>query len=53
MSLVYRLYQHLYYPCAQCQRSYRWCECGLPYYFTAEVLQYSEQSALACERWLL
>jgi hypothetical protein len=24
--------QHLDDLCAQCERSYRWCECGLPDY---------------------
>jgi hypothetical protein len=45
--------QHLHDRCDRCGRSYRWCECGLPEYFTAEVLQDVEQATLACERWLL
>jgi hypothetical protein len=45
--------EHLDDRCAQCERSYRWCECGLPDYFTAEVMLDAEQAALACERWLL
>jgi hypothetical protein len=53
MNLPAILDQHLDDQCTQCERSYRWCECGLPAYFTTDVVVDAEQAVLACERWLL
>jgi hypothetical protein len=53
VNLLDALDQRLDDRCDQCGRVYRWCECGLPAYFTAETLRDPERVRLACERWLL